>query len=98
VSTAILFLVLFQAGRMHRSQMDASRTVNVRDVAEQSPDLADVYEEQQLIQRLNGLTRALTAFTDDYRSGKIDLKKVKALRKAMQDLEKSGWFKSPQPN
>jgi len=78
--------------------MEASETVNVRDVAEESPDMFAVYEEQRLIQRLNELTRALTDFAEDYRNGKIDLKKAKALRKAMQELEKSEWFRSPKPN
>ena len=49
--------------------------------------------EREFIQRLNQLSRALGAFTETYKGGEIDLKKVKALRKAMHELEKSPWFR-----
>jgi len=51
------------------------------------------YEEREFIQRLNGLARALNDFIAAYKSGGVDFKKVNALRKALQELEKSEWFK-----
>jgi hypothetical protein len=42
---------------------------------------------------LNELSRALTDFTATYKSGQVDLKKVKAVRKALHELEKSEWFR-----
>jgi hypothetical protein len=52
-------------------------------------------EERDFILRLNGLSKALTAFVETYKSGRVDLKGVKALQKAMRDLEKSEWFRPP---
>src|SRR5579871_2163383 len=95
--TAIFLLVAFQAGcapRVQGSQMDAAATANVPAFVEESPADAAAYEEREFILRLNGLARALSAFTETYQSGKVDLKKVKALRKAMHELEKSEWFRS----
>ena len=59
---------------------------------ESSIDMA-AYEEYEFVQRLNRLSRALRDFAAAYRSGEVDLNKVKAVRKAMQDLQKSEWFK-----
>ena len=51
------------------------------------------YEERTLMQRSNGLARALNDFIAAYKSGKIDLKKANAVRKALHDLENFEWFK-----
>jgi hypothetical protein len=75
--------------------MDALVTVNFPDVAEESPADWAAYEERKFIQRLDGLSRALNAFAETYKGGQVDLKKVKALRKAMHELEKSEWFRPP---
>ena len=94
--TAIFLLALFQSSttsRVQKSQMDASATVNLPGFAEESQTDAAAYEEREFIQRLNRLSKALSAFTETYQSGQVDLKQVKALRKAMDDLEKSQWFR-----
>jgi hypothetical protein len=61
--------------------------------AEDSPFDEAAYEEREFIQRLTGLSRALNDFATNYKSGQIDVKKLKALRKALQELERSEWFK-----
>ena len=101
MSTAILLCIMFQAGttpRVERSQRDASAIVNVPVFAEESPADSAVYagyKEREFIHRLDGLSKALSAFSETYKGGQIDLKKVKALQKAMHDLEKSEWFRPP---
>jgi hypothetical protein len=51
-------------------------------------------EEQEFIARFNNLMKALREFGSAYKPGQvIDFKKAKAVRKAMQSLEKSGWFR-----
>ncbi len=53
-----------------------------------------VYEEQQFIKKFNHLMNTLREFADEYNHHAVDLKKVKALKKAWQDLEKTeGWLK-----
>ena len=96
MSTAILLWVMFQASTspgMERSAIDARPVLNIPDLAGESPAQLAADEEREFIQRLNQLSRALGAFTETYRGGEIDLKKVKALRKAMHELEKSPWFR-----
>jgi hypothetical protein len=63
------------------------------NLATESPIDSTAYEEYELIQRLTGLSRALRDFASAYKDGQVDLKKVKAVRKAMQELEKSEWFR-----
>ncbi len=96
MSTAILLWVMFQVGTspgMGRSPIDSRPMLRVPDLAEESPAELAADQEREFIQRLNGLSRALGAFTETYKGGEIDLKKVKALRKAMHELEKSPWFR-----
>ena len=98
MSTAILLCIMFQAGAMPRaetSQRGASAIVDFPVFAEESPADSAAYKEREFIHRLDGLSRALSAFSETYRGGQIDLKKVKALQKAMHDLEKSEWFRPP---
>ena len=53
-----------------------------------------LYEEHQFSQRFNKLVFALQSFSDTYNSGHvIDVKRVKAIKKAWRELEKSDWFK-----
>jgi hypothetical protein len=99
VSTAILVLVLFQAGTAHpispphvlKSQTNASATV-VPDFLEESPRDED-YEERALVRRLNALAKALNVFAATYQNGQVDLNEVKAVRKALHELERSELFR-----
>jgi hypothetical protein len=59
----------------------------------ESPIDSAAYEEYEFIQRLTALSRALRDFAAAYKDGQMDMKKVKALRKAIQELEKSAWFR-----
>jgi hypothetical protein len=53
------------------------------------------YEEQELLRRVNGLATALTDFSNTYSSRHvIDVKQIKAIRKALRELEKSDWLRS----
>jgi hypothetical protein len=74
--------------------MDAAEPGNLPDFTDQAPavDYAAA-EEREFIQRLNGLSRSLSDFAETYKGGQVDLKKVKALRKAMHEFEKSEWFR-----
>jgi hypothetical protein len=96
VFTAILLLIMSPAGttpRMESSQVNASPTSNLPNFPEESPADFAASEERDFILRLNGLSKALTAFVETYKSGRVDLKEVKALQKAMHELEKSEWFR-----
>jgi hypothetical protein len=98
VFTAILLLVMSPAGtppRMQSSQMSASPTSNIPSFSEESPADLAADEERDFILRLNGLSKALSAFVETYKNGRVDVKEVKALQKAMHDLEKSEWFRPP---
>jgi hypothetical protein len=96
--TAALFLYLFQAGGAgapHRDRLALDCVWCVEDgfPAAEEPEPRAKYEEQELFRRFNRLAEALTEFSKTYNSlGVIDVKKVKAIRKAMHDLEKSDWF------
>jgi hypothetical protein len=55
-------------------------------------------QEQDFAKQFNGLMVALREFSATYNSGHvIDVKKVKAVRKAWLELEKSGWFRGENP-
>ena len=48
------------------------------------------FEQQDFLRRFNGLATALSDFAHTYNSrGVVDVKKVKAIRKALRELEKS---------
>lgn len=52
------------------------------------------YEEQQFVNKFNHLLDTLQEFANEYNQHKLDLKKIKALKKAWHDLEKTdGWMK-----
>jgi hypothetical protein len=100
MTTAILFMLAFQAGagpstsaaQQPRFPADASFAIApgfVTDQQEENP----AFEEREFMQRVNGLSKALNDFAVTYKKGEVDLKKVKAVRKAMHELEKSEWFK-----
>jgi hypothetical protein len=98
IATALL-LFLSQAGNGAPPRTDFS-IVECRLCAEESLPAAEPhaqeaqYEEQELRRRFNGLVTALIDFSNTYNSrGVIDVKKVKAVQKALRELEKSTWFK-----
>jgi hypothetical protein len=51
------------------------------------------YQEREFVRHFNGLLQALNDFAASYKTGLVDVKKVKAVRKALHELEKSEWFK-----
>jgi hypothetical protein len=52
------------------------------------------YQEHEFARRYNKLVLALQSFSETYNSGRvIDVKRVKAIKKAWHELEKSDWFK-----
>lgn len=52
------------------------------------------YQEQELLRRVNGLAPALTNFSSTYSSQPvIDVRQIKAIRKALRELEKSDWLR-----
>jgi hypothetical protein len=74
------------------SIVDCGRCVEDRPSATESHSVERA-EEQELVQRFNTLIRALTDFSHTYNlEGVIDVKKVKAVRKALREFEKSEWF------
>src|SRR5580700_11123743 len=75
-----------------QTDFEAAVSTFIPSIPEVSPTDLAAYEEYEFIQRLNRLSRALRDFAAAYRSGQVDLNKVKAVRKAMQELEKSEWF------
>jgi hypothetical protein len=96
--TAVLLLIMSPAGgtfRVQSSQVNASPTSSISNFPEESPADLAAYEERDFVLRLNGLSRALTAFVETYKNGRVDVKEVKALQKAMHELEKSEWFRPP---
>jgi hypothetical protein len=57
------------------------------------------YEEDQFVKRLNNLLSVLRDFSSSYNGGHvINVKKVKEVRKALNELEKSDWFRSYKGN
>jgi len=53
-------------------------------------------EDHELVERCNGLMTALRDFASTYNAGHvIDVRKVRAVQKAIRQLEKSEWFRSP---
>ena len=85
----ILALVLICQAGMHPS----AAAVNLPDFQDESPVAQAAYEERALVQRYNGLARALNDFMAAYKAGQVDLKKAKAVRKALHDMEKFEWFR-----
>ena len=91
VSTAILALLLFQAETAH--PISPPQVQKSQNLLEESPQDAAAYEERELIRRLNALAKALNAFATTYENGQVDLNEVKAVRKALHELERSELFR-----
>jgi hypothetical protein len=96
-TTAALFLLLFQAGGPADPLADnpavhcewcAARSMPAAEFRPPDPK----YQEQDFVRRFNQLATALTDFSKTYRQGVIDVKQIKAIRKALRDFEKSEWF------
>ena len=47
------------------------------------------------MKRLNTLLKVLHDFTASYNAGEVDVKKIREVRRAWQELEKSEWFRPP---
>ena len=75
------------------SAAETTAASSIPDLAQDSPADLAVYEERDFILRLNGLSKALSAFIETYKNGRVDVKEVKALQKAMHELEKSDWLR-----
>ena len=93
-----------QANVLNRQQAEAQRSASILRADDETPQLqrgeyspeqqADA-EEKDFTRRLNSLMGALRDFSTTYNAGHvIDVKKVKAVRKAWLELEKSGWFRA----
>jgi hypothetical protein len=97
LTTASLFLLFFQAGSA--TTVPAGRPnricVGCVDIPVGEVDPREKqYDEQEFYRRFNRLATALTDFSKTYNSrGVIDVKKIKAIRKALRDFEKSDWFR-----
>jgi len=98
MSMAILFLLAFQAGPFCSTSPAGAQSAYVCEPA--TLDLASraEYDEHELVKRFNGLVKALGDFADTYNAGKIDVKKAKAVQKALHELQKSEWFKAQKVN
>jgi hypothetical protein len=95
---AMLFLFVFEAGAAHpvlpKQVPPPQMNISAPFIPDwESPADVAAYEEREFIQRLEGLSIALTDFAATYKGGQVDLKKVKTLRKALHELEKSEWFR-----
>ena len=84
----VVLILLCQAG-MSQSAVPAD-TPDPQDYS-QAAEAAN--QERELMQRYNELARALNGFVAAYKAGQIDVKKVRAVRKALHDLETLEWFR-----
>ena len=93
-----------QAHVLNRRQAETQRSASTLSADGERPQLRggeDLFEQQayaeekDFTRRLNSLVSALRDFSTTYNAGHvIDVKKVKAVRKAWVELEKSGWFRA----
>jgi hypothetical protein len=102
-ASATLFMCLFLAGsaepqspptrhqwRYHKTASETSGPL----INEEPFQNDAAYEEQQFVRRVDNLMNALVRFSSTYKTNHvIDMKKVKAVRKALREMEKSEWFK-----
>jgi hypothetical protein len=103
MNTAVVFLLAFQVGtgyptplvRSPGPQEDVGSSVLLGITTEAQEDVPAIFEEREFMERLKGLSKALADFAATYKSGKVNLRKVKAVLKAMHELEKCEWFRPP---
>lgn len=98
LTTTVLFLSLLQ-GHESPSHQGGPPAVNCPLCVEDTAAAAEARrreaqdDEQELLRRVNGLATALTDFSSTYNSRHvIDVKQIKAIRKALRELEKSDWL------
>jgi hypothetical protein len=98
LTTTALFLSLLQdrdapSHQRERPTVDCYLCVGDTAAAAEARRREAQDQEQELLRRVNGLATALTEFSNTYNTRHvIDVKKIKALRKALRELEKSDWF------
>jgi hypothetical protein len=88
MATVLALILICQSGLNY-----PAAAVNLPDFQDESPAAQAAYEERDLMHRYNVLARALNDFMAAYKGGQVDLKKAKAVRNALQDLEKFEWFR-----
>ena len=94
------FCLLAQQGavstqdRLERDVFDWQVRQSGQTTADRVEKREALYEEQQFVSKFNHLLDTLQEFANEYNQHKLDLKKIKALKKAWHDLEKTdGWMK-----
>jgi hypothetical protein len=85
---AVVLILLCQVG-----MSQAAVPTDIPDPQDYSQAAQAAYQERELMERYSELARALNGFLAAYKAGQIDVKKVRAVRKALHDLEKLEWFK-----
>lgn len=106
ISSALYVLLLMQAPMQYPMQYPGQKQIGevtryVRPTIPPealAPAAADQRQAQALEQRrfvssFNHVIASLKSFAESYNAGKIDLKKVKELKKALRDLQSDPWFK-----
>jgi hypothetical protein len=88
MGTILALILVCQAG-INRP----AAALDIPDFPDADPALQAVYQEHELMRRYNALVSALNDFVSAYKVDKIDLKKAKAVRKALHDMEKFEWFR-----
>jgi hypothetical protein len=111
--TAYLFLCLLQTVAVANPQSPAHQTYTQLEQAESELESSNArmqlesaalrqqakYEEDEFVKRVNNLLSALREFSSSYNGGHVvNVKRLKEMRKALHDLEKSAWFKSYKDN
>jgi hypothetical protein len=92
LTTTALYFCLFQAGGGGAPGAGPPTGACEWCAEEVRPKEID-FEQQEFLRRFNGLARALSDFAHAYNSqGVVDVKKVKAIRNALREIEKSDWF------
>jgi hypothetical protein len=84
----VTLILLCQAWMNH-----SAAVTDIPDLQDYSQADQAAYQERELMQRYDELARALNGFIAAYKAGQIDVKRAKAVRKALHDLEKLEWFK-----
>ena len=84
----VVSILLCQAGMNH-----SAGATDIPDLQDYSQFAQAAYQERELMQRYNELARALNGFVAAYKAGQVDVKKARAVRKALHDLEKLEWFR-----
>jgi hypothetical protein len=84
----VTLILLCRAGMGH-----PAAAADIPDPQDYSQAAQAAYQERELMRRYNELAHALNGFVAAYKAGQVDVKRAKAVRKALHDLEKLEWFK-----